>query len=74
MENGKPSIDERLEAVATSLELLSVNMHAAQEKAAGYEALQARLDARERKGREALLSGISAYLCALQEPEEGEGK
>jgi hypothetical protein len=70
-EDRKPTIDERLEAITQSLELLSVNMHAAQEKAAEYEALQARLDARERKGREALLSGISAYLRALGQEENG---
>jgi len=31
-----------------------------------------RLDARERKARQALLTGIAAYLSALNEGEEGE--
>ena len=62
MENGKkkPTIDERLEALTQSLELLSVNMHAMQEK-------QAEQDERERRGRAALLAGIAAYLQALQD-------
>ena len=48
----KPTIDERLEAIVQSLELLAHEQEA--------------LRRREEKAREALLAGISAYLRALQ--------
>jgi len=66
--NDKPkkTIDERLEAIAQSVELI------AHMQAQGEREIQ-RLAHRERTAREALLSGIAAYLRALQqEPEEGE--
>jgi hypothetical protein len=57
-EEQKPTIDERLEALVQSLELMQIETeeHKQQIKA---------LDARERQAREALLSGIAAYLRAL---------
>lgn len=68
MENGqKPGIDERLAALAESVELLSVNVHALQDQSRKFEEQQERLDQRERVAREALLTGIAAYLRALGE-------
>lgn len=55
---------ERHEALSQSLEMLTHDMQEARER-------MDRLDARERKAREALLSGIAAYLRALGE-ENGE--
>jgi hypothetical protein len=52
------TIDERLQALTQSVELLTLDVHALQEQ-------QKLLDARERKARTALLSGIAAYLQAL---------
>jgi hypothetical protein len=54
----KPTIDERLERLAKSLESLTRDI----------EETQKRMDAadrRERKARKALLTGVSAYLKAL---------
>jgi hypothetical protein len=48
-EEPKPTIDERLEAIAQSLEILTHDVHAMQEAAAKREAEIARLDARERR-------------------------
>lgn len=50
------TIDERIEALTQSLELLA--------------SLHRDLDARERRAREALLTGIAAYLRALNNGEE----
>ena len=58
MEEPNPTIDERLAALAQSLELLTHDIHEMQES-------QKRLDARERLARGALLAGIVAYLQAL---------
>lgn len=57
----KPTIDERLEAITQSLELMRLDMEAMQ-------AEHKRLDARERHARGALLSGVAAYLRALGQP------
>lgn len=62
MENGKAPIDERLEALVQSLELMRHDMEASERR---MEAL----DARERRAREALLSGIAAYLRVLGEDD-----
>jgi hypothetical protein len=64
MENGKPTIDERLDAIGEKLELLTVNVHAMQEE-------HRRLDARERRARKAIADGIVAYFKALnEEPDQ----
>jgi hypothetical protein len=62
--NGKPTIDQRLEALAQSVELLTRDIHEMQTEFS-------RLDARERKARLSLLAGIQAYLKAMNEPEQG---
>jgi hypothetical protein len=61
----KPTIDERLEALTQSLEL----MHHENER---QRAEMRRLDRRERNAREALLAGISAYLQALKADDNGQ--
>ena len=66
----KPTIDERLEALAQSLELLTADVHQMQEENRKRDERMAELDARERRAREALLSGIAAYLRALGEGDE----
>lgn len=53
-----PDFDERMQALRESLELM-------QHESERHRQEIARLDARERKAREALLSGIAAYLRAL---------
>ena len=62
MENGerKPMIDERLEALTQSLELFAADMRKMRER-------EERLDARERRGRAAILAAVAAYLNALDE-------
>ncbi len=59
-EERKLTIDERLEALTHSLELMQLESERHQEEIA-------RLDARERRARQALLVGIAAYLNALDE-------
>jgi len=63
MSDTKPTLDERLQAVIESLELQAHESEA-------MRARMDRLDARERRARQALLSGIAAYLQALQEDGE----
>jgi hypothetical protein len=66
MENRKPTIDERLEALTQTLELMSHDTEA-------WRAEQKRLDARERRARRAIMQGIVAYLKALdEESHDGE--
>jgi hypothetical protein len=60
MAEDKPTIDERLDAVVQSLELMRLDMEAMQ-------AEHKRLDARERHARGALLAGVAAYLRFLGE-------
>lgn len=64
-EEQKPTIDERLQALTHNLELMSLETEAMRKQ-------QQRLDRRERNAREALLSGIAAYLRALKEGDNGE--
>lgn len=64
-DEAKPTLDERLEALTHSLELMQLEMEAAR-------AEQKRLNARERNAREALLTGIAAYLRALANGEGAE--
>jgi hypothetical protein len=59
----KPTLDERLTALRESVELLTHDIHEMQ-------ATMARLDSRERRARQALLTGIAAYLRALNENDE----
>jgi hypothetical protein len=54
----KPTIDERIEALTHNLELMQLDLEA-------YRSEQKRLDERERRGRDALVSGIAAYLQAI---------
>ena len=65
------TIDERLEALTRSLELLTSFDRDLELKREQDRIQFARLDARERRAREALLTGISAYLKSLEE-QEGE--
>ena len=74
----KPTIDERLdrlverhEALAQSIELLTADVHQMQETARQDHIRMLEMDARERKGRAAILTGIAAYLRALDNGEEG---
>jgi hypothetical protein len=59
-------IEDKHLGLAQSVELLTHDIHEMQKK-------HDRLDARERKAREALLSGIAAYLRALQEDGGSNG-
>ena len=59
-DQNKRSLDERLDALTMNLEMLTRNMHDARER-------MDRLDRRERQARKALLSGIIAYMTALEE-------
>jgi hypothetical protein len=60
----KPTIDERLEALTQSLELQALENER-------HRAEMERLDARERRARTALLTGIAAYLRALGDDQPG---
>lgn len=68
------TIDERLAALVQSVELLSVNVHTMQDNMREMRERQARLDARERQARQAILSGIAAYFKALEAPEEPDAE
>jgi uncharacterized protein YllA (UPF0747 family) len=61
----QPTIDERLLALTHNLELAMLDIEATRKQ-------QKRLDRRERNAREALLSGIAAYLRALKNDNEEE--
>ena len=65
----KPTIDERLQALAESLELLTRDIHEMQAAMRQHDERMRQLDARERRAREALLTGIAAYLRALNEDD-----
>jgi hypothetical protein len=67
MDEQQPTIDERLQALTHSLELAVLDIEATRKQ-------QKRLDQRERNAREAILSGIAAYLRALNSDEEGDGE
>jgi hypothetical protein len=58
MEDGKLTIDERLEALTLNLELLAQDLDAWREE-------QQRQEARERRARRAIMEGIAAYFKAL---------
>jgi hypothetical protein len=62
MDEQKPTIDERLQALTHNLELVMLDIEATRKQ-------QKRLDQRERNAREALLSRIAAYLRALKNDE-----
>lgn len=62
MDERKPTIDERLEALTANLELAWRDIEA-------YRIRQEQLDARERKAREAILSGIVRYLEVMKGDE-----
>lgn len=65
-EERKPTIDERLEALRQTVELMSHDTEA-------WAAQQKRLDERERRARRAMMEGIRAYLKVLnEEPADGE--
>jgi hypothetical protein len=65
MDERKPTIDERLQALTHNLELAMLDIEATRKQ-------QKRLDRRERNAREALLGGIAAYLRALENDGEDE--
>lgn len=65
------TIDERLDAITETLELVAGMQKASEERIDKLRAEQERLDKRERQARGALLSGIAAYLQAL-DSEDGE--
>jgi hypothetical protein len=56
-------IEEKHLALAESVQLLTADMRASERKAA-------RLDARERRARTALLAGVAAYMQALAEEDD----
>jgi hypothetical protein len=57
------TIDERLEAITQSLEVLTHDVHSAQERTK-------RLEDRDRRLREALMAGVAAYLQVLAEDDD----
>lgn len=59
------TIDERLENISQQLEILTGMAVASERRATEMERKHELLDARERKAREALLTGIAAYLRSL---------
>lgn len=59
------SIDERLENISQQLEIITGMQHAAELRFEEHERKMEAQDTRERRAREALLSGIAAYLRAL---------
>lgn len=63
-EGQKPTIDERLEALTQNLELFMADLEAERE-------LRREQDARERRGRNAILRAIAAYLEELDGNGEG---
>lgn len=63
-ETPKKTIDERLDALTINFELALQEMEA-------FRKTTEELDRRERQGREALLTGIAAYLRALRGNEDG---
>jgi len=64
------TIDERLEALTQTLELMAHDAEASRERAAADRERMKRLDARERQAREALMAGIAAYMQALAEGDD----
>ena len=63
-ETPKKTIDERLDALTINFELALQEMEA-------FRKTTEELDRRERQGREALLTGIAAYLRALRGSDDG---
>ena len=61
----KPDMDERLQALRESVELLTHDVHEMQREMKAA-------DRRERKARQAILTGIAAYLRALENGDEAE--
>jgi hypothetical protein len=61
----KKTIDERLEALTTNVEVMSGMLH-------DMIARQDAADRRERKAREAIMAGIAAYIRALENGDEDE--
>lgn len=71
MPEDKPkSIDERLEALAMNLELLTTNVHDLQDSLHTMKEAHERMDARERQLREALLRGVAGFIRGLGNGEE----
>ena len=65
MYDGSVTIDERLEALTINVEVMSGMLKDMLER-------QDAADRRERKGRQAILTGIAAYLRALENGEDTE--
>jgi hypothetical protein len=64
-------IEEKHLALAQSVELLTHDVHGLQKQQETMLKEQERLDARERQARGALLTGIAAYLKALDDNKNG---
>ena len=60
----KPNIDERLQALTMNVELLTHDIEQMRKEAR-------EMDARERRGRQAILRGIAEYMRALN-GEDGD--
>ena len=60
-----PSFDERLQAIAESLELMLGEQREQQHRQEELRRRQDELDRRERQGRRALMVAMQAYLEAL---------
>jgi hypothetical protein len=63
MTDKNPSLDERLEALTHSLELMQMEQQRLAET-------HKRLEERERQGRRALLTGVAAYLQTLNDEDQ----
>ena len=68
------TIDERLEKLAERHEALSQSVEGLTHDVREMREAMIAMDARERRGREALLKGIVAYLEALNENGEPGGQ
>ena len=70
----KKTIDERLEALTTSVEVMSGMLkdmlEENEKRAKEAEERFARAEKRERKARQAIMAGIAAYMAALQDGDE----
>jgi hypothetical protein len=64
------NIDERLGNISQQLEIITGMQLASELRAEEHERRMQELGARERKAREALLTGIAAYLRALANGDE----
>lgn len=66
------TIDERIEALTTTLEVLTEDVHGLQNSVRAMKEEHERLDARERQLREALLRGVAGFIQGLGNGTAGE--